>query len=227
MNKPLSYALAAIALSLSAAPAPAQDADPGEAIVRRFVESQVGAGNRVEVVVGQLDPRWRLAPCERIEPFVPAGIRLWGRTSIGVRCVQGANWTISLPVTVKVFGNALVANQNLAYNAPAFAQQFRLEEVDLTREPAQLVTDSAQIDGKVMARPISAGQALRQDHLRVAQTISAGDPVKVRIVGEGFAVSADGVALSPGGDGQTLRVRLDNGKILAGTVKDRGVEIRL
>ncbi|MFT4099902.1 MAG: flagellar basal body P-ring formation chaperone FlgA [Burkholderiaceae bacterium] len=227
MNKPLCHALAAIALSLSAAPALAQDADPGEAVVRRFVESQVGAGNRVEVVVGQLDPRWRLAPCERIEPFVPAGIRLWGRTSIGVRCVQGASWTISLPVTVKVFGNALVANQNLAFNAPASVQHFRLEEVDLTREPAPLVTDGAQIDGKVMARPISAGQALRQDHLRVAQTISAGDPVKVRIVGEGFAVSADGVALSPGGDGQTLRVRLDNGKILAGTVKDRGVEIRL
>ena len=166
-------------------------------------------------------------PCERIEPFVPPGVRLWGRTSVGVRCAQGANWTIALPVTVKVFGNALVAGQNLAYNAPAFAQYFRLEEVDLTREPAPLVTDSAQIDGKVMARPISAGQALRQDHLRVAQTISAGDPIKVRIIGEGFAVSADGVALSPGGDGQTLRVRLDNGKVLAGTVKDRGVEIRL
>src|SRR5947209_20275302 len=33
---------------------------------------------RVDVQVGQLDPRLRLAPCQKVEPYLPAGTRLWG-----------------------------------------------------------------------------------------------------------------------------------------------------
>src|SRR5688572_30171507 len=71
---------------------------------------QAGAGFRVEVEVGRLDARLRLAPCQRIEPYLPANSRLWGRTRIGLRCAQGASpWNVFLPITVKVFGRALVA----------------------------------------------------------------------------------------------------------------------
>ena len=44
---------------------------------------------RVEIVVGQLDPRLHLAPCERIEPYLPTNVRLWGKSRIGLRCAQG------------------------------------------------------------------------------------------------------------------------------------------
>ncbi len=69
---------------------------------------------RVEVLVGALDPRLRLAPCEQVEPYLPPGTRLWGQSRIGVRCVQGpTRWNVYLPVTVKVFGPALVATAAL------------------------------------------------------------------------------------------------------------------
>ena len=32
----------------------------------------------MEVSVGTLDSRLRLAPCSRVEPYLPAGSRLWG-----------------------------------------------------------------------------------------------------------------------------------------------------
>ena len=46
---------------------------------------------RVEIEPGRLDPRLRLAPCERIEPYLPPGARAWGRSRVGLRCVQGAD----------------------------------------------------------------------------------------------------------------------------------------
>lgn len=201
--------------------------DGGATLLRQFVERSSGASGRVEVTLGQLDPRIRLAPCARIEPFLPPGVRLWGRTSIGVRCVEGANWTVSLPVTVSVFGAALVANAPLAAGRAPAEQDFRLEEVDLTRESGNVVTDPAQLANRVLARPLAAGQALRADHLKVPATIASGEPVKVRVIGEGFSIAAEAVALAPAGDGQTLRVRTENGKILSGTVRDRIVEVRL
>ena len=202
--------------------------DGGARLLKQFVERSAGSTpGRIEVTLGQLDPRIQLAPCARIEPFLPAGTRLWGRTSIGVRCIEGANWTVTLPVTVSVFGHALVATNALAAGATPGEQDFRLDEVDLTRESGTVVTDLALLANRVLARPLAAGQALRADHLRVPSTIAVGDPVKVTVVGDGFSIATDAVALAPAADGQPLRVRTENGKILSGKVKDRVVEVRL
>jgi hypothetical protein len=46
---------------------------------------------RMEVEVGALDRRLTLAPCAQVEPYLPAGSRLWGKTRVGLRCVQGSS----------------------------------------------------------------------------------------------------------------------------------------
>ncbi len=202
--------------------------DGGAAMLRQFVERSAGhPGGRVEVTLGQLDPRIQLAPCGKIEPYLPAGMRLWGRASIGVRCVEGATWSVLLPVTVSVFSPALVANSALAAGSTPTEKDFRLEEVDLAREHGAVISNPAQLAGQVMARPIAAGQPIRADHLRIPPTIAAGDPVKVHVTGEGFSIAAEGIALAAAGDGQPLRVRTENGRILSGVVRDRVVEIKL
>ena len=64
---------------------------------------------RMIVTVGALDSRLSLAPCAAIEPYVPNGLRLWGKTRIGVRCLDGAvRWNVFLPVQVKALGPAWV-----------------------------------------------------------------------------------------------------------------------
>ena len=47
-----------------------------------------GSPLRMEVQMGQLDSRLRLAACARVEPYLPAGSRLWGRTRLGLRCLR-------------------------------------------------------------------------------------------------------------------------------------------
>jgi flagella basal body P-ring formation protein FlgA len=217
-----------VALALACAAAPTLGADPAaDALIARFVEGAIGDGYRVEVEVGQLDPRLRLAPCARIEPFVPGGARLWGRSLIGVRCIEGANWNVSLPINVRVFGQVLVANTTVVAGAPASVPDFRMAEVDLTREGRNVLNDPAALAGKILTRTISAGQPLRADHLRVPLAVSPGDPVRIRLLGNGFEVAAEGVALSGAGDGQPLRIRTDTGRVLSGTARGRLVEIRM
>jgi flagella basal body P-ring formation protein FlgA len=196
--------------------------------VRQFVQSQMPGGTgRVEVSLGTLNPRLQLAPCQRVEPYLLPGTRLWGRSAIGVRCVEGADWAVALPVTVTVWGKALVATQPLAAGTPLDASLLREQEVELTREAGTPVTEPAQLVGKALQRPLAAGQALRLEHLRVAQTVAAGDPVRVQLVGPGFSVMAEGQALSGAGEGQAVKVRTENGRILAGTLRGRTVEARL
>ena len=87
-------ALAAAVPLLAAGTACAQ-ADPGlAATVQAMADAQLPNTARVEVTLGELDPRLRLAPCNRIDPFVPPGQRLWGRSKVGLRCADGARWTV-------------------------------------------------------------------------------------------------------------------------------------
>ncbi|MED5619875.1 flagellar basal body P-ring formation chaperone FlgA [Ideonella sp. BN130291] len=188
-----------------------------------------GGHARVEVLIGQLDPRLRLAPCERIEPYLPAGSPAWGKTRVGLRCLQGpSRWNVFLPVTVKVFGRALVVAGPLPAGSTLAAADLREAEVDLAAAPGTALTQAAGAVGRTLARPLAAGDTLRQTDLKARQYFAAGDTVQVLAVGAGYSVSGAGQALSPGLEGQPVRVRTDSGRIVSGmAVAEHRVEIPL
>lgn len=219
----LSAAAALLSTLVVASPASAQAL--GEP-VRAFVERQLPAGaGRIEIEIGQLDPRLQLAPCARIEPYLLPGTRLWGRTSIGVRCIDGARWSVALPVTVTVFGRALVATESIAAGAPVPASALRPQEVELTREHGAPVTDPAQVVGRSSTRALPAGTVLRETHLRATPTVASGDVVQVRVMGSGFAIQTAGQVLAAAADGQQVKVRTDAGRVVGGTLRGRTVEV--
>lgn len=184
---------------------------------------------RMQIEVGTLDPRLQLAPCARVEPYLPAGSRLWGRTRLGLRCVQGrVAWNVFLPVTVKAFGPAWVLRSNVPQGAVLRAEDAVEAEVDWAAEPAAVLAKPELWVGQTAARTLMAGQALRQAMVRPPELFGAGALVRVLAQGPGYAVTADGQALSAGGAGQTVRVRMANGRIVSGVVNGAGaVELAL
>lgn len=236
--------LAAQAIALLACGAAGALPDPARAqapatsmtpLLARHVQAvaldNVGAprGARVELEVGELDPRLKLAPCERIEPFVPTGMRLWGKSRIGLRCMAGpVAWKVYLPVTVKVFGQALVAAGPLQAGTELTVLDLRYAEVDLGSLGTPAFTDASRLAGRVLTRALAAGEPLRGDAMRTRQWFGAGEIVTLTAIGRGFAVSSEGQALNPGVEGQPVRVRTENGRIVTGLpVGARRVEIAL
>lgn len=188
-----------------------------------------GAGLRVEVLVGELDPRLRLAPCERIEPFVPATSRLWGKSRLGVRCAEGAvHWSVYLPVTVKVWGPALVATAALPAGAVIGSGDVEVAEVDLAAEPSAALADMHRATGRTLARPLARGQSVRASHLKAREWFAAGETVQVVAQGPGFRVASEAQALNPGIEGREVRVKTEGGRVLTGTpVGERRVEVSM
>lgn len=188
---------------------------------------RAGQGRRVEIEVGSLDPRLRLAPCDQIEPYLPANARLWGRSRIGVRCLQGpTRWNVFLPVTVKVFAPALVASRALPAGTTLAEGDLAQAEVDLAEETSNALFQPAQALGRVLDRPVPAGRGLRQSHLKPRQWFAAGEMVQVLAQGPGFRVAGEGQALTPGTEGQPVRIRTESGRILtAQAVGERRVEV--
>jgi flagella basal body P-ring formation protein FlgA len=175
----------------------------------------------MEVSVGSLDARLRLAPCARVEPYIPVGTRLWGRSRLGLRCVDGAaRWNVFLPVTVKAFGPAWVLRDNVVAGTVLGPNDAVEAEADWAAEVSPVVGDAAQWVGQVAARSLAAGQPVRQSMIKAAQAFPAGAAVRVVAKGSGFEVTSDAQAITPGVVGQMVRLRMENGRITSGVVVD-------
>ncbi len=184
---------------------------------------------RPEVVVGTLDTRLRLAPCNKVEAHLPAGTRLWGRSRIGLRCVDGpTRWNVFVPVTVKAWGPAWVLRHPVASGATLSQEDAEMAEIDWAEQSASVLASPALWVGRQAAYTLHPGQALRQNMVRAAPAFAAGALVKVSSAGTGFQVVVTGEAMGPGVEGQPTRVRLPGGKVVSGLVRDaQTVEIDL
>lgn len=186
--------------------------------------------SRKEITVGTLDARLRLAACDDVQVYWPAGARPWGRTRVGMRCARGVKaWNVSVPVTVQVFGKAWVATAALPSGHTLALGDVKQAEVDLTAELSPVVAagDAAPV-GRTLVRSLQPGDGVREAHLKVREWFAAGEMVQIRAVGEGFAIAGNGEAVTPGIEGRVARIRTENGKVVTGRpVGERLVEIAL
>lgn len=236
-SPPSAFEVRAALLMLLGAVAPALAAPPADPALQPLAEQlaeiaraamPAGARLRAEVELGRLDPRLKLAPCPRIEPSVPAGARLWGRTRVALQCVGGTvAWRAWLPVTVRIFGPGPVAATALAAGTELQRADLAVAEVEYTAQPSAPPAPAA-LAGRQLLRPLAAGEPLRDADLRARVWFQGGDTVRVLAVGDGWAVSTEGVAESAGLDGRSVRVRTGNGRSVEGrAVGPRRVELRL
>lgn len=192
--------------------------------VEQYLKAQTqGLPGKTSFSVGKLDPRTQLSACSAMEPFLPAGTRLWGKANVGVRCLGPANWTVYVPVQISVSGNYIVSVRPLAAGQPLVSADFAVRQGDLTLLPPGVVTDPAQAAGKSLRHSIGSGQPVRGDMLLAPLVIQQGQTVRLVSQGPGFAVSNEGRALSNAAEGQIAQARTASGQVVSGVARPGGI----
>jgi flagella basal body P-ring formation protein FlgA len=215
-------AAAAVAMAVCSAPAGLLSASPvlPEAaladalqLARHAAEQLAPPAARIVVTPGALDARLRLAPCAQVLAHLAPGQPVWGHTRIGLRCAAPA-WQVYLPVQVQVFAPAWVSAVPLPAGARIMRLQWTSREADWSAPGGAPV---AELDeARTLARPITAGQALRNADLTPRRWFDSGESVSVIAQGTGFAVRTEGRALNHGIEGVPVRVRTESGRIVEG-----------
>lgn len=182
-----------------------------------------GLPGKVSYSINQLDPRTQLAPCNAFEPFVPAGSKLWGKTTIGVRCLGPSTWTIYVQAQISVSGNYLVSARTIPAGYILGATDVVTRSGDLSTLPSSVLTDQAQAVGKTAKGGFAAGQPLRSDQLIAPWAVQQGQNVRTISNGPGFSVSSEGKALNNAVEGQVVQVRTNSGQTLSGIARTGGV----
>lgn len=192
--------------------------------IEQFLHTQAaGLPGNTSISVGAIDPRLNLPACPAPEAFLPAGSRVWGKTTVGVRCTAPVSWTVYVPATVRVHGNYVMAAAPLAQGQSIGVNDLAKAKGDLTTLPAGVVTDAAQAIGRTLSISLPAGAPLRQEVLRAQQAVQQGQTVRVMSTGPGFRVSAEARALNNANDGQVVQARTASGQVVSGVARMSGI----
>ena len=219
--------LAGVGFATALAAHGAAPVDAWRTLIERYAQRQPGnASLRIEIDVApdETGP----PPCQRpIRVVDTIRSRGLGPISMTLQCDSPA-WRWSVNVRVRGMGNVVRASRPLPAGSPLGPDDLQLVEADLGSEPAGVATDLAQALGRETVRPISENATLALNALRAATVIRQGDRVTVRVVGSTFHVSADGTAQQAGGVGESIRVKLPDGKVVAASVVRAGhVDMKL
>lgn len=218
-------ALLALAVNAAVADAPARQdhAQLRETVLHYLRIQTAGLPGQVNLSAGQLDPRLNLAACASPEPFMPAGSRLWGKTTVGIRCTAPSTWTVYIPATVQVLAEYVVTASPLAQGQTIAPGDLAKVRGDLTTLPHGIITDPAQAIGRIMSVSLPLGSPLRADSLRSQQAVQQGQVVRLVSNGPGFRVSAEARALNNANDGQVTQARTGSGQVITGIARVGGV----
>lgn len=218
--------LFALALPCATSAAPAANPaatfpeDPVRVAVEQFLLRQT-AGLPGKASVQVVPPSGGRAPdCQQPEPFLPAGASPWGRISVGVRCGGERPWIRYMQARVSVLSDYYVAARAIAPGETIEASDLELRQGDLAALPRAVITDPVQVAGAVAANRIAAGSPMRGDLLKKAIAVRSGQTVNVTVEGDSFQITSEGKVLADAAAGNTVQVRLRNGQVVNGLVRN-------
>ncbi|WP_082706916.1 flagellar basal body P-ring formation chaperone FlgA [Pseudomonas sp. EpS/L25] len=205
--------------------------------VESFLEERVqeylleaGFNARHENQINALDPRLRLAACDKPLTLSQQGAPTpVGRISVKVRCEGSSPWTVFVPVQVKLYRPVVVAVQPLLRGTVLDDQNVALMERDVGTLTQGYLTSLQQVVGTKLKRQVVNEQILAPAFIEQAELIRKGEQVVINARSASFNIRMQGEALADGAKDEEIRVRnLSSNRVIRGRVVDQGqVEVAL
>ncbi|MBC7982451.1 MAG: flagellar basal body P-ring formation protein FlgA [Candidatus Obscuribacterales bacterium] len=183
------------------------------ASIRAAAEAHVraaanNADDSIIATAGSLDPRLQLALCAGpLHAFTLHGATLNARNTIGVRCEQGAEWTVYLTVSIETDTKVLVLRSAAARDAHLAAADVDVQRRRVAGLGSTYIGDVQQLKLRHLKRSIPAGTALTVDMLSRDLQVKRGQQVVLVTSVQGIEVRANGLALTEGAESDRIRVQ--------------------
>lgn len=205
----LLLALPGTLASLSVNAEPFESAQRIEDCVRAHLASRTHSTDAPATVeVGPIDTRLRLPRCAQpLEAFLAPGAREFGNTTVGVRCSGAEPWTIYVTATVHVMGEVVVSARSVARGATLTPADLTTRRLDLAALPPGAATSLAQVEGKLLKRPVAPGTVLTSAMFASKPLVRRGETVTLLARAGGLDVRVGAEALASGAAGERIRVR--------------------
>jgi len=190
--------------------------------------SQIQA--RHEIEINRLDPRLRLAHCDRpLATKLESPAQPVGRATVRVSCEGASPWSVFVPAQVHLYRAVVVARRPLARESIVQIDDVTLAERDVSLLTQGYLTAFDQVVGNKVTRSALPDQVLAPGYVSAAEIVRKGDQVIISANNSTINVRMPGEALSDGALNSQIRVRnLRSGRTIKARVVGPGqVEVAM
>lgn len=196
------------------------------AVVSQFAAREIGGADaNIQIKVGRLDPRLRLAACgEPLTAYFSPGSSTIGHTTVGVRCDGPKPWSLFVPLHIDRQIRVAVAVDQFPRGHVIAAQDITFKLRSSAKLNGGYFAPNEQLIGKVTTRPIARGTHYAQNMVKALRIVRRGEQVVLALQTGSIAVRVAGLALRDGTRGERIPVRnLSSKRIIEGTVHEPGL----
>jgi len=177
----------------------------------------------VQIDIGLLDPRLKLAKCDTLlntrlrKEFKP------GNLSVSVSCNNERPWKIYIQAKVSAYKSVYIAKASLMRGESIRASSVELAKRDITTLNGRYFSDINGIRGYIAKRTIHQGQVISPVLLTKAKLIKRGEMITIIADSSGVRVRMKGKALNDAAAGEQVRVKnKQSNRIIEGIAIKRG-----
>ncbi|BBG30381.1 flagellar basal body P-ring formation chaperone FlgA [Zymobacter palmae] len=209
---------AALLISANAA-ASEEQSDPLVSVVQHYVERVVAQQETSGKIVVDVVPALTNAGlCQMPCPFMPAGQRMRGNITVGVKCIneQGHDMPRYYRARIGIEDDYIVAARDLMPGTLLSAADIDTQHGDITRLTTSNapLARAADVVGQRLTRRVVAGAPLQTTMVKAPLVITRNSRVTVIARQAGFTITAQGTAMDEAPSEGQLRVRMDSKKII-------------
>lgn len=188
-----------------------------------LIEKTKDLAGKTEITITPLDNRLRLPACANLVAYQSQGARIWGKTTVAIRCEGPETWRIMVKAHVKIHTAYLVAAKVLPQGHVIRDADLTLVTGDITAMRPGVLTSKEHATGRTVVRSMQPGTAIWAEQLRAPRAIQQGQSVRIISQGRGFSISGEGYAINSASEGQVAKAKMPNGAIIRGIAKADGI----
>lgn len=180
--------------------------------VKQFLEDfhagRLQPEHRIEVTVGYIDPRLNLPTCPvNLQLALNGNQQGIGKLQVKASCDGNRPWTKYVAAEVNLFGDVLVATENIRRGTAIEERHMRLLETNIATLRRTPVTDKNLVIGMELKYPLTSGAAFSLEGLSKPLLIQRGDLVQLVAESKNLRIRQQGEALQDGALGKVINVR--------------------
>ena len=181
--------------------------------------------SRVEMQVGNLDSRLRLAKCNvPLDASLAPGSQFSGKTTVHVRCNSNTPWTVYIGAHIKLYSRVIQTAVPLDRNHILKKHDLIAVETDLTRLKFGYFTDKKNLIGKQVKQRLPQNRVIKANYVKAPTLVKRGELVSIITENSRYSVKMTGTAMGSGARGDKIRVKNTSSKrVIEGTIKESGV----
>ena len=186
-----------------------------ELFLKEFHAGRLQANHRIEVSVGYIDPRLNLPECNSgLQLSLNGNQRGIGRLQVKASCAGDRPWTKYVAAEVNLFGEVLVATENIRRGTKIEERHMRLLETNIATLRRTPVTDKSLVIGMEQKYSLTSGAPFSLEGLSKPLLIERGDLVQLVAESQNLRIRQQGEALQDGALGKVINVRNNSSEMI-------------